>query len=63
MIRNFDFLIRSWSGFNTRLTKLFCDCSDWVDFESQHIEKKLSNSAGNAAFHCYVLSNVFRAEW
>lgn len=58
MLDDFDFLIGQWSVMNTRLKNWLCGCSDWVQFESQHIEKRHSLGPGNFAVHQYVYNHA-----
>lgn len=53
MVTDFDFLIGNWRVVNTRLQDWLCDCTKWVEFESEHHERKLQKGNGNIAFHHY----------
>lgn len=58
MLDDFDFLIGQWNVMNTRLKNWLCGCNDWIQFESQHTEKKYSLGKGNFAIHQYVHDNA-----
>ena len=57
MISDFDFLLGSWNVVNTRLANWLCDCTDWIEFNSQHVETKLKSGLGNFAVHQYNLGH------
>jgi hypothetical protein len=59
MSNDFDFLLGGWRVMNTRLARWLNDCTEWVEFESFHQEKKLSTGLGNIAHHQYVLGQAF----
>ena len=58
MVEDFDFLIGHWRVMNNRLKNWLCDCNEWIQFESQHIEKKYSLGSGNFAVHQYVFNHA-----
>lgn len=58
MSSDFDFLIGNWKVINTRLSSWLNDCSEWIEFESHHKERKLQNGRGNVALHQYVLDRT-----
>lgn len=58
MLEDFDFLIGQWKVINNRLKSWMCDCHEWIQFESQHTEKKHSLGSGNFAVHQYVFNHA-----
>jgi len=58
MSNDFDFLLGKWKVLNTRLTRWLCDCREWMEFESEHEERKLSSGKGTVAYHQYIVDRV-----
>ena len=54
MSNDFDFLLGNWKVVNTRLKDWLCDSKIWIEFESEHTEKRLEDGNGNFAFHQYT---------
>lgn len=58
MSTDFDFLLGRWRVSNTRLARWLSNSRDWMEFESQHEERRLSSGQGTVAYHQYVLNDV-----
>jgi hypothetical protein len=58
MYTDFDFLLGKWRVFNNRLNSWLCDCEEWTEFESRHIEQRHSSGHGNFAHHYYAIDNT-----